>query len=61
VYHGLPKFLSKERPPGNGNPGACIEESWGFTLLKPLGFKVNPVTGGLEEVSPEGGYLLGLK
>jgi len=23
--------------------------------------RVNPVTGGLEEVSPEGGYLLGLK
>jgi len=33
----------------------------GVYALETLGFKVNPVTGGLEEVSPEGGYLLGLK
>jgi len=32
----------------------------GVYALETLGFKVNPVTGGLEEVSPESGYLLGL-
>jgi predicted aspartyl protease len=26
--------------------------------LETLGFKVNPRTGELEEISPEGGYLL---
>ena len=35
----------------------CLE----FTLLKLWVSRVNPVTGGLEEVSPEGGYLLGSK
>lgn len=30
----------------------------GVHALETLGFKVNPVTGELEEVSPEGGYLL---
>lgn len=30
----------------------------GVHALETLGFKVNPVTGELEEVAPEGGYLL---
>lgn len=30
----------------------------GVYALETLGFKVNPVTGELEEISPEGGYLL---
>ena len=30
----------------------------GIYALETLGFKVNPETGDLEEVSPEGGYLL---
>ncbi len=32
----------------------------GVHALETLGFKVNPITGDLEEVSPEGGYLLRL-
>ena len=31
----------------------------GVYALETLGFKVNPQTGELEEISPEGGYLLG--
>jgi len=30
----------------------------GVHALETLGFKVNPRTGNLEEISPEGGYLL---
>jgi predicted aspartyl protease len=30
----------------------------GVYALETLGFKVNPRTGELEEISPEGGYLL---
>lgn len=30
----------------------------GVYALETLGFKVNPKTGELEEISPEGGYLL---
>jgi predicted aspartyl protease len=30
----------------------------GVHALETLGFKVNPRTGELEEISPEGGYLL---
>ena len=30
----------------------------GVYALEPLGFKVNPRTGELEEIGPEGGYLL---
>jgi predicted aspartyl protease len=30
----------------------------GVYALETLGFKVNPSTGEVEEVSPEGGYLL---
>jgi len=30
----------------------------GVHALETLGFKVNPHTGQLEEISPEGGYLL---
>ncbi|MEM2989663.1 MAG: retroviral-like aspartic protease family protein [Halobacteria archaeon] len=33
----------------------------GVYALETLGFKVNPRTGELEEISPEGGYLLKLK
>lgn len=32
----------------------------GVYALETLGFKVNPRTGELEEISPEGGYLLSL-
>lgn len=32
----------------------------GIYALETLGFKVNPRTGDLEEISPEGGYLLSL-
>ena len=30
----------------------------GIYALETLGFKVNPRTGEIEEISPEGGYLL---
>ena len=30
----------------------------GVYALETLGFKVNPKTGEIEEISPEGGYLL---
>ena len=30
----------------------------GVYALETLGFKVNPKTGSLEEIAPEGGYLL---
>jgi len=33
----------------------------GVYALETLGFKVNPKTGELEEISPEGGYLLQLQ
>ncbi len=33
----------------------------GVYALETLGFKVNPKTGSLEEIAPEGGYLLWLK
>lgn len=32
----------------------------GAHALETLGFKVNPQTGELEEIAPEGGYLLAL-
>jgi len=33
----------------------------GVYALETLGFKINPATGELEEMSPEGGYLLSIR
>jgi len=56
-------FLAEVRVKDRRGP-ALIAELEGATpllgvyALETLGFKVNPKTGELEEISPEGGYLL---
>ncbi|MDT7887840.1 MAG: aspartyl protease family protein [Desulfurococcales archaeon] len=56
-------FLAEARVKGRRGPVlvAELETSTpllGVYALETLGFKVSPVTGEVEEVSPEGGYLL---
>jgi len=56
-------FLAEAEVKGRRGPIFVVELDTpvpllGVYALETLGFKVNPVTGELEEVSPEGGYLL---
>jgi Predicted aspartyl protease len=56
-------FLAEVEVKGRRGPAFVAELNvptplLGVYALETLGFKVNPRTGELEEVSPEGGYLL---
>jgi len=50
-------FLAEVEVKGRRGP-ALVAELLGVYALETLGFKVNPRTGEVEEISPEGGYLL---
>ncbi|MGC8999169.1 MAG: aspartyl protease family protein [Candidatus Bathyarchaeia archaeon] len=56
-------FLAEVEVEGRRGPAFIAELETprpilGVYALETLGFKVNPKTGSLEEISPEGGYLL---
>jgi len=56
-------FLAEVEVKGRRGPAFVAELNvptplLGVHALETLGFKVNPRTGELEEISPEGGYLL---
>jgi conserved hypothetical protein TIGR02281 len=56
-------FLAEVEVKGRRGPAFVAELNvptllLGVHALETLGFKVNPKTGELEEISPEGGYLL---
>jgi len=56
-------FLAEVEVKGRRGPAFVAELNVPTLLqevhaLETLGFKVNPMTGELEEISPEGGYLL---
>ena len=56
-------FLAEVEVKGRRGPAFVVELDvstplLGVYALETLGFRVNPRTGELEEVSPEGGYLL---
>ncbi|PWV37872.1 MAG: hypothetical protein DJ555_00245 [Desulfurococcaceae archaeon] len=56
-------YLAEIEARGRRGPAFIAELSTPTPLLdvhalETLGFKVNPMTGELEEISPEGGYLL---
>ena len=56
-------FLAEAEVKGRRGPVLVAEVDTpipilGVYALETLGFKVNPLTGELEEISPEGGYLL---
>jgi len=56
-------FLAEVEVKGRRGPALVAELNvptplLGVYALETLGFKVNPRTGELEEISPEGGYLL---
>ncbi len=56
-------FLAEVEVEGRKGPAFVAELDTptpllGVYALETLGFKVNPITGKLEEISPEGGYLL---
>jgi clan AA aspartic protease len=56
-------FLAEVEVKGRRGPAFVAELTvptplLGVHALETLGFKVNPRTGELEEISPEGGYLL---
>ncbi len=56
-------YLAEIEAGGRRGPAFVAELSTptpllGVYALETLGFKVNPMTGELEEISPEGGYLL---
>jgi predicted aspartyl protease len=56
-------FLAEVEVKGRKGPALVAELNvptllLGVHALETLGFKVNPRTGELEEISPEGGYLL---
>ncbi len=56
-------FLAEVEVKGRRGPAFVAELNaptplLGVYALETLGFKVNPKTGELEEISPEGGYLL---
>lgn len=58
-------FLAEAEAGGRKGPILVVEipipdPRLGVHALETLGFKVNPRTGELEEISPEGGYLLWL-